>query len=84
MTLQELATLKSADLKKLTDKELHEILSPYFPVTRPELAVKPDQRRKENISKPIPSTLSTQQRMMMAMLEEEGVDIGFLNRRKKK
>ena len=84
MTIDELADLTSEKLKALSDKELVEILSPFFSVTRPELATKPNERKSFGVSKPNLSSMSPQQRAILALMNDEGIDTSFLNRRKKK
>jgi hypothetical protein len=80
MTLEELAELSSDKLKALTDDQLKEILTPYFVVTRPELAPKPQQYKQKEMLIP----LTPQKRAALALMAEEGIDIGFIRNKKKK
>jgi hypothetical protein len=79
MTITELADLPADKLEKLSDKELTEILSPFFNVTRPEMV------RVTRVKQQEPAVyISPEKRKVLAMLEEEGLDLGFLNKRRKK
>lgn len=78
MTLSELAELTADKLEKLTDKELEEILKPYYNVTRPELAPK-----KQTTMQQPQLYLSPQKRAALAMLEAEGIDMSFLQRKRR-
>ena len=80
MTLDELAELTSDKLKALTDEQLKEILSPYFTVTRPELAIKPQQYKQKEMAIP----LTPQKRAALALMADEGIDLSFLRTKKKK
>ena len=77
MQLEELADLTSDKLCKLTDKELIEILSPFFTVTRPELVVRKTAIKTEAM------LLSPEKRKAFALLAEEGIDLDFLRRKRK-
>ena len=78
MKLEDLAELSGPELKKLTDKELEEILSSYYKVTRPELVERKQPKQKE------PEVyLSPEKRKALELLKESGVDISFMKRRKK-
>lgn len=81
MTIEELAELSGDALEKLTDKELEEILKPYFIVTRPELA--PRQEKKQ-YDAPLVS-LTPQKMEALRLLKEQNpdLDLGFLRRKKK-
>lgn len=78
MTLSELAELTADKLEKLTDKELEEILKPYYNVTRPELAPK-----KQTIMQQPQLYLSPQKRAALALMEDEGIDMSFLQRKRR-
>lgn len=78
MTLDELADLTADKLKALSNKELEDILRPYFNVTRPEQIVRVQTQKKEDF-------LDPKQREVMALLAADGFDMSLLkNRRKKK
>lgn len=78
MTIEELADLSADELCKLSNEELTKILSPYFAVTRPEMIVRTEKKQEA------PVYISPQKQAALALLAEEGVDISFLNRKKKK
>lgn len=79
MTLEELADLTADKLEKLTDKELEDILKPYFIHTRPELVVRAQPKKQE------PQVyLSPQKKAALALLAAEGMDLGFMQRKFKK
>lgn len=82
MTIEELAELTAEKLEALSDKELTAILSPYFIVTRPELAPRPE-KKKESPTQGLMG-LSPQKREALALLAQEGVDLSFLQHRRKK
>lgn len=79
MTIEELAELTPEKLEALSDKELDEILKPYYMITRPEIAPKPQKKQEE-----AQLYFSPQKRAALAMLAEEGVDLSFVKYRKKK
>ena len=79
MTIEELADLPIERLEKLSDKELEEILKPYFTVTRPEMV------QRKTVAKPEPQIyLSPQKKLALEMLREQGVEVDMLMRRKRK
>ena len=80
MTIEELADLHSDELAKLTTTQLEEVLKPYFNVTRPELAPKSVKGMRQETQ----VYLSPQKRAALAALQDEGIDLSFLNKRKKK
>lgn len=79
MTLEELADLPASELKKLTDKQLEEILAPYFPQTRPEMVVK-----EKKVEQQPQLYLSPQKQAALKALEEDGIDLSFLKRKFKR
>jgi uncharacterized membrane protein len=81
MTIQELANLTADQLEALSEKEKIEILSPYFNVTRPELVQQLAPARQQQ--KPVIQNLTPAKQKALALLQEEGVDLGFLMRKKR-
>jgi hypothetical protein len=79
MTIEELANLTAEKLEALSDKQLIEILSPYFNVTRPELVQRVTEHKQSN-NKIL--NLTPEKQKALALLQEEGVDLSFLMRRK--
>ena len=79
MNLDELADLSADKLESLSNEQLTEILKPYFTVTRPELA--PKQNSSGYRQEQIP--LTPQKRAALALMAEEGLDLGFLRMKKK-
>lgn len=82
MTLDELLECNAAQLEAMSDTQLLEHFKQYLTVTRPELAPKRQAKSSTAYQPVIP--LSPQKQAMLAMLASEGVDMGFLNRRKKR
>jgi len=78
MNIEELADLPWEKLKALSDDELRKILEPYFNVTRPERQLKVEKKTIEP-----QMYLSPQKKAALAMLQEEGLDLGFLTRKKR-
>ena len=84
MTIEEVAELPYEKLKALTKQQLDEILSPYYKVTRPELAGK--KEKKSNVT-PVANPfagMSEAKRQALLSLQEEGVDLSSMFRKKKK
>lgn len=82
MTIEELCKCSAAQLEALSDKELLEHFQKYLTVTRPELATKPvNSKPKEQVYVP---QYTAQQKLALEQLAAEGVDLQFLQRRKKK
>ena len=79
MTIEQLAELSAAKLCALSDKELVEILTPYFNVTRPELA--PKKQKKEQVPA---AYLDPRKRELLNQLAEEGIDLSFMKKGKKR
>lgn len=77
MTIEELSDLPVDQLEALTVEQLTEILKPKFPTTRPELVVRPVERKNDSIQ----MQLSPQKKAALAMLADEGVDLSFLKRK---
>lgn len=85
MTLEEMANCSADVLEKLSSEELEAACSPFYNVTRPELAPKP--QRSVMSSKPqqsIMSSLSPMKQKAMQMLAAEGLDMSFLQKKKVK
>lgn len=80
MTLEELCDCSADKLEALSDKQLIEILSPYFNVTRPELAPK----LSTGIRKVEQPAMSFQMQQKIKQLAELGIDISGAITRKKK
>jgi len=80
MTIDELADLTADKLEKLSDKELDEILKPYYTVTRPEMV---QHRVKQEPAQP-PIYLSPQKKLALELLRENGVDVDAIIKRRKK
>lgn len=81
MTITQLAELTADQLKALTDKQLDEILRPYYTVTRPELAPKPV---KNSEPKQQELYISPEKRKALELLKESGIDCSFMDRKFKK
>lgn len=80
MTLEALMDLPADDWEKLTDDQLLEMCKPFFNVTRPELAVKP----YSGVRKVEAPQLTFKTRQNMAALTELGIDVSFMNKRRKR
>lgn len=82
MTIEDLADLSADKLEKLTDKELEDILRPYFIVTRPELAPKPEKRQESNS---VMASMTPKKLEALRQLKEQNpdLDLSFLNQRRK-
>lgn len=76
MTLDQLADLTAEKLEALDDKELTAISSPYFNVTRPELAPRPQAKATMQVDPAI--------KHGVAKLAELGIDMSYLLKRKVK
>lgn len=73
MNLEDLADLTADKLKALTDKELDDILSPYFNVTRPEIV---QQNKPQLLKKVKPvSNISADRLKKLESLGEEGAEL---------
>jgi hypothetical protein len=79
MTLEQLLECDAATLEKMTDEQLLEHFKPYLTVTRPELVV-----RKTNEPKPQQVYIPPAKKAALALLAEEGIDLSFVNKRKKR
>ena len=78
MNIEDLVDLSADEWDKLSDKELYEICKAYFNVTRPELCTKPTTKKEE------PKVyVSPQKQQALLALQEAGVDISFMRRKKK-
>lgn len=76
MTLDELADLSAEKLEAMDDKELTAILSPYFNVTRPELAPRPQAKASPSVDPAV--------RQGVEKLAALGIDMSYLLKRKKR
>lgn len=79
MRIEELAEWTPEKLEALTDQQLLEICKQYFNVTRPEMV----EKKPKAIEQP-QQYLSPNKRAALEMLQEAGVDVSFMNRRKKR
>lgn len=77
MTIEELLDCTPEQLESFTDAQLLEWFKPFINITRPEYAPKP-QARKEVFKQP-PLDAKKQ-----AALESLGIDMDFMNRKRKK
>lgn len=80
MKLEDLAELSGPALAKLTDSELEAILSPYYKVTRPEMVERKSPQKKEEVNQ---MYLDPRKRAALELLKESGVDVSFINRKKR-
>lgn len=78
MTIEELANWPADKLKALTKEQLYELCKEWFPKTRPEMI-----ERKPTANSQAQMILSPEKRKALAMLADEGVDISFVNRKKR-
>jgi hypothetical protein len=67
-------------LEKMSDKELEELFKPYLTVTRPEFVVKKSAIGKE----PERIYIDPKKQAVLALLKESGVDMSFMNVKRKK
>ena len=75
MTLEALLHCEEPDtLEKLTDKQLDEILSPYYNVTRPELAAV-EKKSVGKMSKQNQMEFNMKMRKMQQIAKKFGVEI---------
>lgn len=81
MTIEQLAELTADKLAALSTEELDKILRPYYQVTRPELAPKPNVNGKQ-VYEPMPYMTPGKKAAFEAM-KAEGMDLSFLRRKKK-
>ncbi len=81
MTIEEVLECSASQLEAMSDAELLKHFQQYLDVTRPERVA---ERKQTNNPKPhVQIYLSPAKKAAMAMLADEGVDLSFLNRRKK-
>jgi hypothetical protein len=80
MSIDEMVGLSADQLEKLSDEQLLEYFKPYLDVTRPERA----KREKQKETKLIQVQLSPQKQAALKALAESGVDLSFLNARRKR
>lgn len=81
MRLEDLAEQTPEFLEKLSNEELEKILSPYYKVTRPELQLtKPNKRVEEQQQ----VYLDPKKRAFLELMREEGEDISYMLKRRKK
>jgi hypothetical protein len=80
MTIDEIVGLTAEQIAAMSDEELLKHFNPFLDITRPERVrqVKQKEMKIEQI------VLSPQKQAALAMLKESGVDLSFLNRRKKR
>lgn len=81
MTIEELADLSADKLEALSNDQLTAILSPFYNVTRPELV-----QRNEPVSKVssiVTASMSPEKRRALEALAQTGLDLSFLNKKKK-
>lgn len=78
MTIEQLLDCSADELEKMTDAQLNEYFSPFFQVTRPELAPKPQQQRK---FEPVVDFATKQK---VAQLASLGIDVSAILSYKKK
>jgi hypothetical protein len=67
-------------LEKMSDKELEELFKPYLTVTRPEFVVKKSNNGKE----PERVYIDPKKQAVLVLLKESGVDMSFMNVKRKK
>lgn len=81
MTLEDLLNMSADKLCQMTDEELNTYCTPYYHITRPELAPKP-----VNGIRPVQPVMSFKEKQDVAKLQELGIDVSHLftaKRRKK-
>lgn len=85
MTIEEL-THNPDKMASMSDAELLEFWKPYFTVTRPELVERVAPRQKTQTRQEVVQTtpISPEKKRALELLASEGVDLSFLNTRKKK
>lgn len=83
MTYEELADLTSDKLESLNDKQLEEILKPFFPETRPEIVQVSRSNIRTNNNPSI--IISKEKQEALKLLAAEGYDMTHLlkNRRRR-
>jgi len=77
MTLEQLLDCNADELEKLTDSQLNEFFSPFYNVTRPELAPKPNKGFE-----PSPVDFATRQKVVQ--LQALGIDVSMILQQRKK
>lgn len=77
--LDELAEWPAHKLKALTDAELEAICKEKFGVTRPEQAPKPQKETKS-----VAPVMSSEKQAAFKLLQEQGIDMSIMFRKKRK
>ena len=77
MTLDQLLDSHADELEKLTDAQLNELFSPFYNVTRPELAPRPQRQAEFS-----PVDFATRQKV--EQLAALGIDVSVILQQKKK
>lgn len=76
MTIEEILECSPEQLKAMSDAVLLEHFQKYLTVTRPELVTKPTKTTTPEI------IIDPKKKAAMAMLAAEGIDLGFLRKKK--
>ena len=79
MNLEDLLGYDASQLEAITDEELVKLCEPFFNVTRPELAIKPNRQPTNTV---VPITPSMQAKMKV--LAGLGIDVSHLATKKRK
>lgn len=79
MTLDELLDMSADKLEAMSDEELIAYCTPYFNITRPELAPKPTSGIRQ-----IQPAMSFKDKQDVAQLKELGIDVSHLFATKKR
>jgi len=79
MSIDEICGMSAAELAKMTDEQLLEHFKPFLDITRPERVrqVKQKEMKVQQIQ------LSPMKQAALEMLKQSGVDLSFLNARRK-
>lgn len=72
MTLEQLLNSSADELEKLTDKQLEDFFAPYFKVTRPELAEKPEQNKPRTYT---PNPMEEKRKKAIEMAKKLGIEL---------
>ncbi len=76
MTIEELLDYPAEKTEKMTDKELIEYFTPFFPVTRPELVNKEKSSGQSRVSKQEEMELKIKLNKAKALAKSFGIDLG--------
>ena len=81
MNIDELLEFDSSQWDKLTEEQLFAIFKPSLTVTRPELAPRAVQKQR---TEPVIKNMTPGKSAALQALQMEGLDLSFLQRRRKK